>query len=358
MFRARDARRRWAVELAAAALLGAAAATRLEALIAAPALLAIAASGRGRGEAARAGAALSLIVGIPIAIHLASMAALGVAPARLHYVGELARKFELAKVLRNLGAFFAELSHLSPPKRNVLADLPEWFDAAQTAARIGAFALTLVGIGAFLARPCRGRGAAALALLLVFPLVHSLWHYTDGRFLLLVWPVVAAAEGRGAEMLLARAPRAVAMALAALLALAAATLLALGFSIANKEIGAWESVTGGSARALAERIDGIVGADAEGIYELEMDSPPRVASGPFVAAFRRAPARFAYDHDEFFAADVPREGVAALLGVGKRFVLTNLPFDVWLSRRVTNPAERDGYVALIQESGRTLIRRK
>jgi hypothetical protein len=266
-------------------------------------------------------------------------------------VEEFVRNFELSKYLRNAGGFFVELAHWSPPKRNVLASMPWPLDVLQGAARIVALLLSAAGAILCLTRPA---GRFALALLLTFPLVHALWHYFDGRFLLLVWPVVAILTGLGAERLVV-ALRGLARGVAAgVLALTGLVLLLTGLSVAHQEILRWEDVTGGSARDLARRIDEIVGADAEGLYEFE-NVPPPVRSGPFVAMHRRARACFAFGIPDFFAPDTPPEAGPEFLREGKRFVLTNLTFAEWAARRVPDAAGRGAYQALVEERGRTLI---
>jgi hypothetical protein len=350
-WRARGAPSRLAREAAAALALGVAGMLRLEAFVAIPVLLVLASAGRARGAAAVAGAAILAIVALPAVAHLGVMASLGVDPAKIHYVEEFRRQFEWAKYARNLGVYYQEMAHLAPPKRDVLEAMPDALRWAGAAARAAALFLSALG-GILLWRNAAGR--AAVAILLLYPWIHAFWHYTDARFLLIVWPIVAIAVGRGAQAALGVLGSRAAIAAGLLWLLAAAHLYA-GYEVARMETQRWEAVTGGSARDWAAKIDEVAGADAEGIYELEMDTPPRMQSGPYVAMYRRAPARFAYKLPEFFEPHVAPEAGPALLREGKRFVMTNLRFDEWLKRRVPNQTERQQFRVLFAQPGHTLI---
>ncbi len=347
--------RRTLLETAAAFALGVAGSMRLEALVAAPVLLLLALSGRAARPAALAALRTAALAAAPLALHLLVLSAHGVGPSRLHYVAELAANFDTDRYARNLELFARELLHAVPPKRNVLAEMPAPLATAQTVARPAVAVLAALGLAVALLRGPRAPWALALGALLLYPVVHALWHYGDARFLLLVWPILAILAGRGAEALLAAArlpfvPGTLRTLLAALASIAllavAGTLLATGARVAEAHAREWEAATGGSAADLARRIDETVGPDAEGLYE---------SGGPMVAVHRRAPARFAFPIPNFFESDLDPAEIPALLRSGDRFVLTGLPFGEWLRARVPSATNAPRYRAVIEEPGRTVI---
>jgi len=152
--------------------------------------------------------------------------------------------------------------------------------------------------------------------------------------------------GAGADLLLRPLPR-WARAVVALPGLAlAGVLLVTGERIAFAHGLAWERVTHGPADTLARRIDGAVGAQAEGVYEI---------GGPMIAVYRRAPARFAYSVPNFFEADVSPKAVPELLERGNGFVVTPLTLNEWLEQRVGDRTRAARFRAALTEPGRTVI---
>lgn len=350
-FRAREGTRRKRGEVFAALLLGIAATMRIEAWAALPVVALLAASGRTRGRAAARALLSAMLAFVPFGIHIGALALRGVAPSGLHYVGEFARHFDVRKYLDNVGGFFLELGHRVPPKRDVLEGMPVLLGIGQAAARVVVLALGATGA---LVALRRREGRIALAILVAFPIVHALWHYFDGRFLLVAWPLVSILTGLGTEFLLQAAWGAARFAVAVPAVATALVLLWTGLHVAHKEISRWENVTAGSARELAARVDALVGSDAEGLYEFD-EGGPRVLTGPYVAVHRRARARFAFRLPEFFEADVEPEAVPELLLSGNRFVLTNVSFPTWLARSVPDARERTRFRALLEEEGRTVV---
>jgi len=273
---------------------------------------------------------------LPLGAHIGWLHAHGIAPGSLAYVEEFQRNFRADRVLDNGLLMLREVAHATPTT-SALGGL-------EPVARGALMALGGVGL---VAAAVRARLLlAAAALLLLYPWVHALWYFADGRFMLFVWPVGAALVGTGYDTLVSRIPGpARVAALTAGLALAAA-LLAVGDRTAYAHGLAWERVTGGPADRLAHRIDAVVGPQAEGFYEI---------GGPMVAAYRRAPARFAYAIPSFFEADVTRQEIPALLERGGGFVLTALSLSEWVAARTGDPAQASRFRTVLAERGRTVI---
>jgi hypothetical protein len=335
-FRALEARRRAPLELAAAACVGAAAATRLEAMLALPFLVAISCARR-RASAGAAAAALTIVIAVlPLGAHIDWLHAQGIEPGSLAYVEEFRRNFRVDRLFENGLVMFREVAHATPPT-SALADV-------EPVARGALIALGLLGL---VAAAVRARLlCAAAGLLLVYPWVHALWYFVDGRFMLFVWPVGAALVGAGFDTVISWIPEpARVVALTAGLALAA-TLLAVGDRTAYAHGLAWERVTGGPADRLARRIDEVVGPRAEGFYEI---------GGPMVAVYRRAPARFAYAIPTFFEVDVAPQEIPALLERGGGFALTTLSLREWAAARAGDPEQASRFRAVLAEQGRTVI---
>ena len=330
---ASEARRRVTLPCMAALCAGAAAATRVEATLALPLLAWLAWTRRHR----TADAMLVIVVAaLPLGAHIGWLHAHGVGPGALAYVEEFRRHFRGQRVLENGLAMLRHVAHATPPMSGLIG--------VEVVARCALIALGLLGL-VTAARRAR-RLLLATAVLVVYPWVHALWHFVDGRFVLFVWPLGAALVGVGLDTALSwtPAPARVAVVTAGL-ALATA-LLAVGERTAYAHGLAWERVTGGPADRLARGIDEAVGAKAEGFYEI---------GGPMVAAFRRAPARFAYAVPDFFTADVAPRELPALLERGGCFVLTALPLREWVATRTGDPANASRFHAAIAQPGRTVI---
>ncbi|MFN0207985.1 MAG: hypothetical protein ACKVS6_16895 [Planctomycetota bacterium] len=351
-FRARSLPNRFPAELLASLALGVAGMMRVEAFIALPVLLAIAFSGRAAGRGVLSAISIFAIAMLPIAAHVSVMAGLDVAPSRLHYVEEFIRNFSWDKYQTNLFTFLQELAHVVPSsKMSLIADFPGWLSIAYAAARIAVAILGAAGIVILLMGRARVAAAIAFSLLLLFTFGHALWHYGDARFLVIMWIVPCAAAGATVEVLFEKMK----IAGGALAAAVFIILLIAGNGVARAHAGEWERTTRGSARELAARIDTLVSPAAEGLYQFDEMYKPRAAAGPFVAMWRKAPARFCYRLDNFFEADTEPSAAPSLLKSGNRFVITNLRFGDWLNRYIENPAERAAYRAVIEEPGRTVI---
>lgn len=335
-FRAREAGRRPPLELAAAGCVGAAVSMRLEAGLALPLIAALAWSRRPAGTGATAAAGGILIAALPLGAHLVWLHAHGVDPGSLAYVQEFRRNFRIGRVVDSALSMLHELTHTTPPRSP--------FAAPEAIARSALVALGLLGLvaAAFRARAL----LAAAALLVIYPWIHALWYFADGRFVLFVWPLGAALVGVGFDTLLRRAPAGARPALVITGLALAAVLLAAGERTAYAHGLAWERVTAGPADRLARQIDATVGSGAEGYYEF---------GGPMVAVYRRARARFAYAVPDFFDPDVAPKELPALLEKNGGFVLTALTLDEWLAARVRDPSRAARFRAALAEPGRTVI---
>ncbi|MBI3819185.1 MAG: hypothetical protein HY286_10875 [Planctomycetes bacterium] len=356
-FRARDAANRRAGELLAALALGVAGTMRIEAFFAAPAFLFIVSSRRSVFAKIAAATSTAFVIFLPIAAHLAVMNSIGVGPSRLHYVEEFFNNFSWEKYAASLSAFAQESIYLIPKSKESLASgMAAPLAAAFAVARALAAGAAIGGAILLIAGSKRAAATVAIASFIIFAFVHALWHYADARFLVMVWPVHCIAAAAAFEWLIIKLQSAA----AAASVFGAATFVALAFLLASNHIAdahaaEWERTTGGSARELAERIDRVVSPTAEGYYEFEDKFMPRVATGPFVAMFRAAPAHICFQIPNFPAPDVAPEAVPELLKSGDRFAMTNLTFDEWIRRYVTNPADRAGFKALLEERGHTLV---
>lgn len=362
-FRARDGERRRGGELLAALALGVAGTMRLEAFVAAPAFLAIVVSGRAFGRAAASAASTAFIMILPIVAHLSVMASLGTGPSKLHYVTEFFNNFSWERYQNNLLTFAQESVYIIPKSKELLT---AGFGGFETfifgAARAAAAAATIAGAILLIFGRRRFAAIFACGLFIFFALAHGLWHYSDARFLVIVWPVHAAAAAAAFDWMICEfAPRRpnferiLQISGFVILAFVAGGFLYSANGVAAAHGAQWEQTTGGSAREFADRIDKLVSPSAEGFYQLEMDFRPIVAAGPFVAMYRRAPAQFCYSLTNFFEPHVLPAAVPEMLKAGDRFVVTNLPMEEWLRRYAPDPLQRAGYRPLLEERGRTVI---
>lgn len=360
-FVASESTRRAAREVAAALALGIAATMRVEALIALPILGLIALRGRAPVRGLLSAAALGLAALLPLGAHVAVMSTQGVDLGRIHYVQEFIANFRWAKYRENVSSFAFELARAVPPKPHYLAAMPVSVVSAQAAARPIVALVSLVGIAFALLGTKRIAAGLALANLLLYPIIHGLWHYNDARFLIIVWPLQAIFFGSGVEALLTALPLVLARGVirrgnqaqeivAALLLVVVpaccAALLACGERTAAIHAGEWVNATQGPALEFERKLGEAVAPGATGYFEI---------GGPMLAMSRRGPVKFTFPIKDFFEADLPPSAVAAQLERGNAFVVTGEKPDTWREKYVPDPAKRPRFVAVLEEPRRTVL---